>query len=119
MEPAMKHATDQTMNEPLYARVGRQVPLHGALVPLHDEDKATRETPQLRRMTIAMAALALAGMVALGAQLVHAAARTAQPPAPNHAQNVGAELATALHPRAASSPAADAAGHAGADARRP
>jgi hypothetical protein len=119
----MKPTMEQAMTEPLYARVGRQVPLHGALVPLHDARQAMRDTQQLRRTTIAMAALALAGVVALGAQLVHAATRPAPARTQTNAQNVGAELAAALHSRAASSPAADAAAdaviRATSDASRP
>jgi hypothetical protein len=119
MNPTM----EQAMNEPLYARVGRQVPLHGTLVPLHDETAAMRDTQHLRRMTVAMAALAVAGVVALGVQLVHAATRPAPTSGQDNAQNVGAELATALHSRAAASPAADAAADAAAradtDTRRP
>jgi hypothetical protein len=129
---AMEHATEHTMEHtmehrkvaremdaPLYARIGRQVPLHGTLVPLHRAAEVPQHPQQLRRMTIAMAALALAGLVALGAQLVRAATRPAPPPEQNHAQNVGAELAAALHSRAASSPAADAAARTNTDARRP
>jgi hypothetical protein len=117
---AMEHAmVKREMDAPLYARIGRQVPLHGALVPLHRAAEVPQQPQQLRRMTIAMAALALAGVVALGAQLVQAATRPAPPPGQNHAQNVGAELAAALHSRAASSPAADAAARTSTDARRP
>lgn len=103
----MKHPMEQVMDEPLYARVGRQVPLHGTLVPLHREPPAPQNPRRPRRMTIAMATLALAGLIALGAQLVHAATRPAPARTQTNTQNVGAELAAALHSRAAPSPAAD------------
>ncbi|MCA3220663.1 MAG: hypothetical protein ING59_19375 [Burkholderiales bacterium] len=118
----MTHSTHQGINEPLHARVGRQIPLHGTLVPLHRAERAPQDPQPSRSMTIAMAALALVGVVALGAQLLRAAAGAPPAPTQTNAQNVGAELAAALHSRAASSPAADAAAGANrprADARRP
>ncbi len=99
---------DTTAEAPLYARVGRQLqgPLHGALVPLGHEAGGAQHDRRLRRLTFAMAALAVFSVVALGAQLVRAAGRDAA----HHQPNVGAGLATAAHatPRASSSPAADA-----------
>lgn len=111
----MHRSTHDASNAPLYARVGRQSegPLHGTLVPLHQAapEGARRETrePQAhsRRLIVVMAALAVSGVVALGAQLTCAAARSG---AARQGQNVGAGLATATgaQVRSALSPAADA-----------
>jgi hypothetical protein len=112
---------DARMDAPLYARVGRQLegPLYGALVPLHQAPTdsppapydAQRANRHLRRLTVAMATLALLSVVALGAQLVRAAGRAADgSTTAQHQQHVGAGLATADHAlaRGSSSPAADA-----------
>jgi hypothetical protein len=122
LNPTPGFNTPQPIDAPLYARVGRQFegPLHGALVPLQqptDQGASHNAVPvaaidaqtaqRLRRMTVVMAALAVAGVVALGAQLLRVAARGSAPP---QAQNVGAGLATAasVQARSSSSPAADA-----------
>lgn len=121
LNPTPGFNTPQPIDAPLYARVGRQFegPLHGALVPLQqptDQGASHNAVPvaaidaqtaqRLRRMTVVMAALAVVGVVALGAQLLRVAARGSAP----QVQNVGAGLATAasVQARSSSSPAADA-----------
>ena len=87
MDARMNLRMEAGIDVPLYARVGRQLegPLHGALVPLQQASTdsppapydAQRANRHLRRLTLAMATLALLSVVALGAQLVRAAGRAA------------------------------------------
>jgi hypothetical protein len=121
MDARMDVRIEAGIDAPLYACVGRQLegPLHGALVPLQQAPSdsppapydAQRANRRLRRLTVAMATVALLSVVALGAQLVRAAGRAADgSTTAQHQQDVGAGLATADHAvaRGPSSPAADA-----------